>query len=135
MAKMPTRIILRSIVMDAISDREGFNDPSIAEETANTIANHEALLLRLADDAPPLDDESKDALALACFHARIRRESYVDSWLPTGEKDIILKARQDVERIDRTERALGFRYRPHADIASETAEMLSLNDIRSTRQS
>ena len=83
MAKMPTRIILRSIVMDAISDREGFNDPSIAEETANTIANHEALLLRLADDAPPLDDESKDALALACFHARIWRESYVDSWLPT----------------------------------------------------
>ena len=131
MAKMPTRIILRSIVMDAISDREGFNDPSIAEETANTIANHEALLLRLADDAPPLDDESRDALALACFHARIWRESYVDSWIHTSEKDIILKARQDVERIDRTERALGFRYRHHADIASEGAISIPLSEIRS----
>lgn len=131
MAKLPPRRVLRSIVMDAISDRQGFSDPMIDRETASIINAHKALLLQLADDAPMLDDKSRDALALACFHARIWRESYVDSWVHTGEKDIILKARQDVERIDRTERALGFRYRQHADIALEGARSVSLNDLRS----
>lgn len=129
MSKLPPRRILRSIVMDAISDREGFNDPSIADETAATIRGHKALLERLSDNAPPLDEEAKDSLALACLHARIWRESYVDSWLSTGEKNIILRARQDVHKIDRVEKALGFRYRMQADVEMANAKTISLADI------
>ena len=66
MANMPPRRILRSIVMDAISDREAFDDPSIEEETRKTIEAHRSLLLRLADDQPAMDGDTKDALALAC---------------------------------------------------------------------
>ena len=130
MPKLPPRRILRSIVEDAISDREGFDDPDIAEETARTIEAHRTLLLRLADDAPPLDDEARDALAFACFHARIWRESYVDSWIHTGEKEIILQARQAVERIDRTEKALGLRYRSTAELLETTAESVTLDELR-----
>ncbi|WP_298847173.1 hypothetical protein [uncultured Salinicola sp.] len=130
MAKMPPRRILRSIVMDAISDREAFDDPSIEEETRKTIEAHRSLLLRLADDQPAMDGDTKDALALACLHARIWRESYVDSWIHTGEGDIILKARQDVERVDRTEKALGFRYRSMADVIESREKYLTLDQIR-----
>jgi len=130
MAKMPPRRILRSIVMDAISDREAFDDPSIEEETRKTIEAHRTLLLRLADDQPAMDEDTKDGLALACLHARIWRESYVDSWIHTGEREIILKARQDVERVDRTEKALGFRYRNMADVIESREKYLTLDQIR-----
>jgi len=130
MANMPPRRILRSIVMDAISDREAFDDPSVEEETRETIEAHRALLLRLADDQPAMDGDTKDALALACLHARIWRESYINSWIHTGERDIILKARQDVERVDRTERALGFRYRTMADMIKSRGKSISLDQIR-----
>lgn len=130
MPKLPNRRILRSIVEDAISDREGFNDPDITDETRRSIEAHRTLLRRLADNSPPLDDEAKDALALACFHARIWRESYVDSWAHTGEKEIILQARQAVERIDRTEKALGLRYRSTAELLETTAESVTLDELR-----
>lgn len=130
MTNMPPRRILRSIVMDAISDREAFDDPSVEEETRETIEAHRALLLRLADDQPAMDGDTKDALALACLHARIWRESYIDSWIHTGERDIILKARQNVERVDRTERALGFRYRTMADMIKSRGKSISLDQIR-----
>jgi len=130
MANMPPRRILRSIVMDAISDREAFDDPSVEEETRETIEAHRALLLRLADDQPAMDGDTKDALALACLHARIWRESYIDSWIHTGERDIILKARQNMERVDRTERALGFRYRTMADMIKSRGKSISLDQIR-----
>ena len=131
MPKMPNRRTLRSIVMDAISDREGFDDPTIADETARTIVNHKALLARLADDAPPMDEETKDALALACLHARIWRESYVEAWQDTGEGEIILKAKQDVERIDRTEKAIGMRYLRMADMPENQGKLVPLDQIRS----
>jgi len=130
MTGMPPRRILRSIVLDAISDRRAMEDPEIAEETARIIDAHRRLHDRLADDAPPLDDEARDALALACLHARIWRESYVDSWAHTNEKAIILQARQAVQRIDRTERALGFRYRLASECL-EGCEMVSIDELRS----
>lgn len=130
MSKMPPRRILRSIVMDAISDREGFDDAPIARETAETIEAHQSLLMRLANDTPPLDKSTKKALALACVHARLWRESYVDAWSHTGEKVIILKAKLEVERIDKTESALGFCYRGSADIAAESAGWITLDEIR-----
>ena len=107
MAKLPPRRTLRSIVQDAISDREEFDDATIATQTSDIIVRYNAFLPRLADDAPPLSPDDINLLASACMHARIWREGYVDSWIATGEKAIILKARQDVDRVTRTEEALG----------------------------
>lgn len=107
--KLPPRRILRSIVQDAISDREEMDDDSIRDRTAAHIASYEALLLRLADTAPPLTDADREVLVDACRHARIWREGLVDSWRNTGEKAIILGCRQDVDRVTRTQDALGVR--------------------------
>lgn len=107
--KLPPRRILRSIVQDAISDREEMGDDSIREQTAAHIASYRALLPRLADAAPPLTDADRRILVDACRHARIWREGLVDSWRNTGEKAIILGCRQDVDRVTRTQDALGVR--------------------------
>lgn len=105
--KLPPRRVLRSIVEDAISDREEFDDEMVRDETKAIIARYREFLPRLADSAPPLSKEDHDLLVTACRHARIWREGYVESWLGTGEKRIILEARQDVDRVTRTEDALG----------------------------
>lgn len=125
MVKLPPRRILRAIVEDAISDRQAIDD----ENGPADIAAHRALLPKLANTAPPLDDEAKDALAFACLHARLWRESYVESWLGTKDKAVIAQARRDVDKITRTETALGFRYRSKADVFLENAESVSLFDF------
>lgn len=107
MAKLPPRRILRSIVEDAISDRDEFDDCNCRETTSEIIARYKAFLPRLADDAPPLGADDLRLLASACMHARIWREGYVDSWRCTGDKAVILSAKQDVDRVTRTEEALG----------------------------
>ena len=108
---LPPRRILRSIVSDAISDRETFDDVSVAEYTKKTLAEYRAVLKNLAADAPPLSVDDLRVLTNACRHARIWRESLYDAWIHTGEKAILLSARQDIERIDRTEAALGVVHR------------------------
>ena len=107
MAKLPPRRILRSIVQDAISDREEFDDANHRREPSGIVLRYRAFLPRLADSAPPLGDEDRELLATACRHARIWREGYLDSWKCTGEKAVLLEARQDVDRVTRTEDALG----------------------------
>lgn len=107
MRALPKRRVLRSIVQDAISDREEFSDPDIAEQTAATIASYHDLLPRLADDAPPLSEADRRILASACGNARIWREGYKDAWVGTGEKRILHDAQIDIDRVTRTEEALG----------------------------
>lgn len=105
--KLPPRKILRSIVEDAISDREEMQDADPSDETRALIGEYRAFIPRLADDAPPLSEDDKDILVKACHHARIWREGYLDAWINTGDKPIILAARQDIDRVKRTEEALG----------------------------
>ena len=107
MARLPPRRMLRSIVQDAISDREEFDDPEFAARTAASIASYRDLMPKLADAAGPLGPDERHTLARACDHARIWREGLVDAWSGTGDKAAILETRQDVERITRTEDALG----------------------------
>ena len=104
---LPPRRVLRSIVQDAILDREEMSDDTIRDRTKAIIQAYHDLLPRLADTAPALSEADKDLLATACRHARIWREGLVDSWANTGDKAVILECRQDVERVTRTETALG----------------------------
>ena len=131
MAKLPPRRILRSIVEDAISDREEYEDAHSREKTSDLIRRYKALVPRLADDAPPLSDGDRSLLGTACMHARIWRESYVDSWRHTGEKAIILSARQDVERVTRTEEALGIvRHWTMGGPMPEGVRSVPINELR-----
>lgn len=107
MAKLPPRRVLRSIVEDAINDREEFDDCACERQTSEIIARYREFLPRLADGAPALGEADLQLMAYACMHARIWREGYLDSWKGTGDKAVILSARQDVERVTRTEEAMG----------------------------
>lgn len=129
MPKMPPRRNLRSIVYDAIRDREAFDDPTVEDETKEQLARYGALMERLANDAPALDEAAKDHLAMACHHARNWRESLLDAWIGTDDRAVILECRQDIDRITRTEKALGMRYRRQADVDAETAESISIYDL------
>lgn len=105
--KLPPRRILRAIVSDAIDDRVEFDDESVADRTAESIAKFRDILPRLADAAPPLAPSDIDILASACVYARIWREGYLEAWEGTGDKPVILEARQDVDRVTRVEQAIG----------------------------
>lgn len=105
--KLPPRRVLRSIVEDAISDHEEMQDADMRDATKAYIASYRALLPRLADSAPPLTQQDREVLVDACRHARIWREGLVDSWRGTGDKATILSCRQDVDRVTRTQDALG----------------------------
>lgn len=105
-------------------------DESIATETAGTIAKYRDLLGKLEQTSRPLDDSDRKTLGLACLHARIWRESYLDSWINTGEKQVILEARQDIKRIARTETALGGRYITALEHALANAKPVSIFELQ-----
>ena len=105
--KLPPRRVLRSIVQDAINDREEMEDPEIRDRTLAQLAGYRDFLPRLSDNAPPLSAEDRKLLVTACMHARIWRAGYAEAWAGTGDLAVIQKAKQDVARIDRTEEALG----------------------------
>jgi len=134
MGKLPKRRILRVIVHDAIGDREEFKDPSIVDETEETIRKYRALLVSLGDNDPPLTTEMKDTLAQACHHARYWREGFLDAIAHTGDKDLILKTKQEIAQIDRTEVALGVSYKSAMQIALENAPLVSIFDLMKERQ-
>lgn len=121
--KLPPRRILRSIVQDAIEDREAFEDPSVAEYTQKTLAEYRRLLEKLGPASPGLSSDDHRILINACRHARIWRESYYDAWAHTGDKAVILATRQDIDRVNRTEAALGV---VHREIEGE---MISIFDL------
>ena len=131
-AKMPPRRVLRSIVEDAISDRAEFTDIEKREETAAQVASYKKLLEHINNYARPLDEEDKEVLALACFHARIWRESYLEAWAGTGEKAIIADCKHDIARIDRVEKALGTRIR-FAHEMTENVKMVSIFELMNRR--
>lgn len=124
--KLPPRRILRSIVQDAISDREEMEDFDSQAKTMDLIDRYQAFLPRLADDAPPLSSDDRHLLATACMHARIWREGYADAWAGTGDKAVIAKARQRVDRVTRTEAALGVAT-PFIIGGAEPAGMTTIN--------
>lgn len=126
---LPKRAKLRAIVEDAINDREGFDDPSMKQETAATIASYKVLLKSLGNQAGPLNEENKEILRKACFHARIWRESYLESWENTNDKQVINSIKQDIKVIDKTEDALGGKYRNHFQEALENSESVSIWDL------
>lgn len=107
MRKLPPRRVLRGVVEDAISDREGFFDPTIEEETLQAIADYRSVLPKLSDKAPPLTKETLAIIAKACTHARYWRDSYLDAYAGTNDKPAILAAKQDIERLEKVEEALG----------------------------
>ena len=133
MVKLPPRRVLRSIVQDAIDDRQAFDDSTVAEETARTIEQYRALIVNLDQPGRALDEHDREVLKRACLHARIWREGYLDAWNHTGDKPVILEARQDIDRVTRTEEALGGRYMTALDRALETAEVVSIFDLRENR--
>ncbi len=121
--KLPPRRILRSIVSDAISDREDFDDTTVAECTRKTLAEYRAMLEKLSANAPPLGEHDMRILINACRHARIWRESYYDAWIHTGDKAVLLSAKQDIERVERTEAALGV---VHRELEGESISIFEL---------
>ena len=130
MSKMPPRHVLRNIVEDAISDREGLCDETIKDKTQASIASYRELLGTLAKERQALTEADREVLKRACLHARIWRESYLESWLNTGDKQVILEARQDVDRITRTETALGGRYMTALDYALTNSIPVSIFDLQ-----
>lgn len=130
MSKMPPRHVLRSIVEDAISDREGLCDETIKDETRASIVSYRDLLGTLAKERQALTEADREVLKQACLHARIWRESYLESWLNTGDKQVIHEAGQDVDRITRTEAALGGRYMTALDHALANSVPVSIFDLR-----
>lgn len=134
--KMPPRRILRSIVEDAILDREEFDDPECADRTKEFLAMYRTFLPRLSDDGPAMTDADRQTLAYACMHARIWREGYVESWAHTGEKAIILAAKQDVERITRTEESMGVvRHWSRGGPEPEGMRSVSIHELRKSAAS
>lgn len=124
---LPPRRIIRSIVRDALSDREEMldSDASTADVSRALIARYSELLPRLEDNAPALLPEDRSTLDRACVHARIWREGLLDAYAGTGDKGMILKCRQDVDRVKRLEAALGV-------VRTDTSawESVSLSEIR-----
>lgn len=129
MGKLPKRRVLRGIVHDAINDREGFEDPSIADQTKDSIRKYRGLIESLGDQDPPLTADMKDILAQACHHARYWRESYLDAIAHTGDKEMILQTKQEIAQIERTEVALGVSYKSAMQIALENAPLVSIFDL------
>lgn len=107
--KLPPRRVLRSVLQDAIDDRIEMLDcdPSQADALNILLARYRDLEPRLADAAPPLTEADVKTLRRACGHARIWREGLVDSWSGTEDKAQKLSVRQDLDRLEKLETALG----------------------------
>lgn len=146
MAKLPPRALLRSVLNDAISDREEFLDAhsrqhGVApdEETTALIALTKAQIARYEDlerrlpDPRPLTGADEETLATATQHARIWRVGLQDAWRGTGDKANIRACREDVARLEKVEAALGVR--PHFTVGGadpEGARMVSIFDLMKT---
>jgi hypothetical protein len=133
MSKLPNRKVLRGILADAISDREGMNNPETNAETRATISKYRLLQEKLEIPSSIITEKDKDTLALACFHARIWRESYYDAWSGTGEKEILHTIRNDIAKLDRVERSIGRRIRHVYEALIENAQCVSINELRQNR--
>lgn len=105
--KLPPRRVLRCIVQDAISDREEMDDATRRQQTSSCIDGYKALIDRLSDGSPALSQSDLLLLGDACRHARIWREGYAEAWQHTGDHAVIQRNRNNVDRITRTENALG----------------------------
>ncbi len=104
--KLPPRRILAGILTDAISDRAGMDDVTIADKTRQQIKDYKELQIFLKGNTP-MTNAHRNILANACRHALIWRESYYNAWIDTGDKAVLLEARQDIDRALRTQKALG----------------------------
>ncbi len=109
MTKLPNKKILCSILRDAILDRESFDYSELAETTAAQIASYSALLDRL-ERGSRLKNADKDIMALSCFHARLWRESYIDSVNGCLSKEDMKREEKSVLDIGKVEKAIGMRY-------------------------
>ncbi len=109
MTKLPNKKILCSILRDAILDRESFDYAEMEEATAAQIASYSALLDGL-EQGSRLKNADKNIMALACFHARLWRESYIGSVNGCLSKEDMKREEKSVLDIGKVEKAIGMRY-------------------------
>lgn len=128
MAAKIKRRVVASILHDAISDREGLQDLSIAEETEGYLKDYRDLLENIKNGKPITRDDHS-VIAHACHHARIWRTSYLEAWAHTGDKEIIREAKEDIKRINRTEEKISVRVGFAYENAVKNAILVPITEI------